>query len=146
MRIPEERGATPPPSAEWHPTTSLRVRYADTDAQGIVYHGAYFTFFEVARFDLLLRLLPEEAQAAALWQDLAIVSARCEYKGQVRYPEILDVAAAVANIRRSSFEVNYEIRNRSGTIVATGATVQVYMGAEQRPTTIPDTLRALLSA
>lgn len=124
--------------------SAIRVRYADTDAQGVVYHGAFFTFFEVARFDLLLRLLGSEPDVTLLWKDLAIASAHCDYEGPVCYPDVLTVKASVSKVGNTSFEIVYEVSKRDGMLVANGATVQVYLGGDQRPVLLPPGLRSRL--
>lgn len=114
-------------------TTRLRVRYADTDAQGIVYHGAFFTFFEVARLDLLVALLGSDVAATRFWSRLAIASAQCEYRAPVRYPEVVIITADVSKIGKTSFEVRYEVLNDECVLVAHGTTVQVHVDAQGRP-------------
>jgi acyl-CoA thioester hydrolase len=126
--------------------TPIRVRYADTDAQGVVYHGVFFTFFEVARLDLLSQLLGSEPDATALWNSLVIASACCDYGAPVRYPEIVTVKAGISNVGTTSFKILYEVSNFEGAVVARGATVQVHVGPEKRPAPITLELRSLLAS
>jgi acyl-CoA thioester hydrolase len=114
-------------------TTKMRVRYADTDAQGVVYHGAFFTLFEVARFDLLGALLGSVDNATRLWRRLVIASAHCEYHAPVGYPEVVTITASVSRIGTASFEIAYELSTHRGNVVADGVTVQVHVDARGRP-------------
>lgn len=124
--------------------TRIRIRYADTDAQGVVYHGTFFTFFEVARLDLLVHLLGSEPSATALWNNLVIASACCDYGAPVRYPEVVTVRAGISSVGTTSFKIFYEVSNGEREVVAGGATVQVHVGPDKRPVPIAPDLRTRL--
>ena len=133
-------------AADGSPSTVLRVRYADTDAQGVVYHGAFFTFFEVARFELLARLLGSEAAASRFWRRLAIAAARCEYLAPAQHPELLAITARVRRVGTSSFEVTYTVTNSQAVVLARGSTTQVALTATGRPLPLASRLRRQLTA
>lgn len=127
------------------PSTELRVRYADTDAQGIVYHGAFFTFFEVARFELLVRLLGSEASAGRFWRRLAVAAAHCEYLAPARHPDLLAVTARVHRVGTSSFDITYIVSNAQAVLLARGSTTQVALAATGRPSPLTTRLRTQLA-
>ena len=126
----------------------LEVRFRDCDAMGHTNNAVYLTYLEQARF----------AHWRSLWgfghpqtpPDLpGVILARVEadYKRPSRYGDTLEVRLTVAEIGRTSFRYEYEIRDEQGRTVLTARTVQVmYDYAANRPVPIPDSIRALLSA
>ena len=106
--------------------SEIRVRYAETDAEGVVYYANHFIYMEVARVNLLREL----GFTLNYWQDhglgIVIVEANCRYHSPARFDDILTARAWVEAVRRSSFTVAYEIWNRDERrLVAEGRTVQV---------------------
>jgi acyl-CoA thioester hydrolase len=81
-------------------TTSLRVRYSETDQMGVVYHGNYFSWFEVGRVELL-RQLGLSYQALEADEDcvLPVVEASCRYRKPARYDDLLTLETTVKAMR-----------------------------------------------
>lgn len=85
----------------------IRVYYADTDAQGIVYHANYFKFFEVARMEHLRDQgieLPDMLGKYGL--HFAMVQAQITYNKPARLNDLLEVKTKITDFGRAS--VNYE--------------------------------------
>lgn len=144
-RSPRSKAASAPrgPSAAVDaPRSELRVRFAETDAQGIVYHAAYLLYFEVARYDWLAWLLCSAAHATTLWQRLVIASVACDYRMAARFGDILSVRVSDATLGNSSFVLDYLVTNESADVVATGETTLVYIGGRGAPSRLPRRLRA----
>src|SRR5690348_7753001 len=82
--------------------TRLRVRYAETDQMGVVYHANYFVWFEVGRVEMLRQLgfsyRDMEANDRCC---IAVVDARCRYKAPARYDDELIVRTYLKNVRAS---------------------------------------------
>ena len=73
--------------------TSLRVRYAETDQMGVVYHANYFVWFEVARTDLLRARGWTYREMEQAGVSLPVIEAHCEYRRPARYDDEVDIAA-----------------------------------------------------
>ena len=78
--------------------TLIRVRYAETDQMGVVYHSNHFIWFEVGRVELL-RQLGFSYKDMETVDDcfIAVVDARCRYKAPVRYDDEVVVARSTAD-------------------------------------------------
>ena len=81
-------------------TTSLRVRYSETDQMGVVYHGNYFSWFEVGRVELM-RSLGFSYQELEAKENciLPVVEASCRYRRPARYDDLLDLHTTVKALR-----------------------------------------------
>ena len=67
---------------------TVRVRYAETDQMGVVYHGNYFTWFEVGRVELCRALGFEYKQMESDDDSfIVVVDAHCRYKSPARFDE-----------------------------------------------------------
>lgn len=99
----------------------VRVRYAETDAAGVVYHANYLTYFEVARVELLRALGRPIPGIEADGITLPVVEARLKYIRPALLDDLLDVSLGLESIGPASFAFDYEIR-REGLLLATGWT------------------------
>ena len=119
--------------------TKLRVRYAETDKMGVVYHANHFIWFEVGRVELLRQLgfsyrdMEEKDQCF-----IAVVDARCRYKAPARYDDEITVRTHLKNVRESVIHFAYElIRTGDGLLLAEGETVHIVTNAEMKATPLP---------
>jgi acyl-CoA thioester hydrolase len=117
--------------------TRLRVRYAETDQMGVVYHSNYLIWFEVGRVELL-RELGFDYKRMELEMDVGVVvaEARVRYKSPAVYDDVLIVKTRVANVRGSLLQFAYElVRERDGTLLAEGETTHLVTNRrmEKRP-------------
>ena len=79
--------------------TTIRVRYAETDQMGIVYHGNYFTWFEIGRVELCRQLGFEYKQMET--EDdcfIVVAEAQCRYKKPARFDDLLTIRTRVTAI------------------------------------------------
>ena len=102
-------------------TTHVRVRYAETDAAGVVYHGNYLTYFEVVRVELLRSLGHPITTIEAQGVLLPVVEARLKYLRPARLDDLLEVSASVESIGPASFAFDYEV-TRDGLLLVSGWT------------------------
>ena len=102
-------------------TTRLRVRYAETDAAGVVYYGNYLTYFEVVRVELLRALGLPITELEARGVLLPVVEARLKYLRPARLDDLLDVSLSVRSVGPASFTFDYEVK-RDGLLLASGWT------------------------
>ena len=120
-----------------------RVRYAETDQMGVVYHGNYFTWFEIGRVELC-RELGFEYKQMEIEDDTFIVvaEARCRYKRPARFDDVLNIRTRVTQSQRRTLRFAYEIFNRdSGELIATGETLHVVCDSHGRPKSMPEKYR-----
>ena len=132
---------------EYHDTT-VRVRYAETDQMGVVYHANYLIWFEVGRVELM-RALGFEYKQMEIEDDCHIVVAdvHCRYERPARYDEVLRVRTRVAEWRNRIVKFSYEIfRGTDDVLLATGDTTHVICGKNGRPKSLPPKYRDVLVA
>jgi acyl-CoA thioester hydrolase len=120
--------------------TRIRVRYAETDQMGIVYHANHFIWFEVGRVELLRQLgfsykdMEEHDKCF-----IAVVDARCRYKAPARYDDEIIVRTWLKNIRESVIHFGYElVRVEGGSVLAEGETTHIVADAQMRKTALPE--------
>ncbi len=118
----------------------LRVRYAETDQMGVVYHANYFVWFEVGRVELLRHLgfsYREMEQNDQCF--IAVVDARCRYKAPARYDDEVVVKTHLKNVRESLVHFGYElVRASDGVLLAEGETTHIVTDADMKVRAIPD--------
>jgi acyl-CoA thioester hydrolase len=130
----------------WHETT-VRVRYAETDQMGMVYHANYLVWFEIGRTEYCrargfsYREMEESGSAY-----LVVAESYCRYKAPAYYDDELVVRTHVTELRRRSVRFGYEIiRAATGQIIAEGETGHVVTDREGRVRSMPEEYRVLLS-
>ena len=133
------------------PTVSesrIRVRYAETDQMGIVYHSNHFIWFEVGRVDLMRQLgLTYKQMEKEDQLFIPLVDARCRYKAPALYDDELIVRTHVRNFRERIIVFAYElVRASDQTLLAEGETTHVITGADFKPRGLPDKYLAALAA
>lgn len=125
--------------------TEVRVRYAETDAQGVVYYANYFVWFEVARMSYLRAIGYDYATLERDGLGFVIAEATCRYHAPAHFDEVLLIRTFPAEVRNKSFVFEYEVCNKeTGQLLATGRTVQVFIDGRGKPREIPPELRAKL--
>jgi acyl-CoA thioester hydrolase len=117
----------------------VRVRYAETDQMGVVYHANYLVWFEVGRVELMrqsglnyTRMETEEGCG------IAVVDVRIRYKAPARYDDLLLIQTHVAKVRGSVVHFRYTIvRESDGTMLCEGETVHIVVGRDMKRRTMP---------
>jgi acyl-CoA thioester hydrolase len=131
-----------------HHDATVRVRYAETDQMGIVYHANFLIWFEVGRVELM-RALGIEYKRMEREDDCHIVVAdvHCRYHHPARYDELLRVRTRIAESRNRTVKFAYEVfRDADNQLLATGDTTHVICGANGRPKLLPQKYRDVLCA
>lgn len=120
--------------------TRLRVRYAETDQMGVVYHSNHLIWFEVGRVELM-------RQMGFSYRDLereegrfiAVAEVKCRYRAPVFYDEEVVVRTWLKTVRESVIVFRYELaRVENGTLLAVGETTHVVTDANMKVTTLPE--------
>ncbi|MDP9337847.1 MAG: acyl-CoA thioesterase [Acidobacteriota bacterium] len=132
---------------EYH-DAAIRVRYAETDQMGVVYHANYLVWFEVGRVELMRALGIEYKQMEAADDcHIVVVEANCRYLHPARYDEKLRVRTRIAEAKNRTIRFSYEIfRDHDSHLLATGETVHVICGSNGRPKLLPEKYRNVFSA
>lgn len=127
----------------------VRVRMADTDAQGIVYHATYLNFCEAGRNEFMRELNLNYLELIVnAGMEMAVSAAWQKYRAPARFDDIIDVWVRVAQLRRVSLTYEYELRCRATNtlFVTAGTELACINRATRRPTRMPalllDTIRA----
>lgn len=138
IRVPElERPASAASTVHAH-----RVRFADTDAMGIVYYAAYLRMFEAGRAEILRALDMPYRDVVDEGLFLPVVETWCRYRQPARYDELLQVHTWVHEVRSASALIGHHIV-RDDTLLAEGAARIACMdGATGRARRLPERLRA----
>jgi acyl-CoA thioester hydrolase len=132
---------------EFHDAT-VRVRYAETDQMGVVYHANYLIWFEIGRVELM-RALGFEYKLMETEDDCFIVVAEvsCRYLHPAHYDELLRVRTRISQAGNRIVKYAYELlRDSDGTLLATGSTTHVVCGRDGRPKSLPEKYRAAFGA
>ncbi len=120
----------------------LRVRFAETDAMGIVHHAAYLPYLEEARVAWLrARGLPY-TELRELGVDIAVLEVAMRYVRPLRFDDVVTVRVRVTDATRTTFQVVYLIET-DGAVCALGATAHGCLDPSGRPVRLPGELRAL---
>jgi acyl-CoA thioester hydrolase len=120
--------------------TRLRVRYAETDQMGVVYHSNHFIWFEVGRVELLRQLgFSYRDMESADGRFIAVAEAKCRYRAPVRYDEEVLVRTQLLNVRESAVHFGYELlRAEDGALLAEGETTHIVIDAEMKIAVLPE--------
>ena len=118
----------------------IRVRYAETDQMGVVYHSNHFVWFEVGRVEFFRQLgFSYKDMEQQYGCHIAVVDARCRYKAPARYDDEVVVRTQLKNARESMVHFGYElVRAADGLLLAEGETMHVVIDREMKKTPIPE--------
>jgi len=128
-----------------HHDTQIRVRYAETDAMGIVHHAVYPVWMELGRSDMLRSMGQGYAEWEAQGYMMAVSSIELTYRAPARYDELVTVRTRVLEAGRRRIAFGYEI-TRDGVRLVEGRTVHLVTGPDGRSRTLPDPMLALVAS
>lgn len=128
-------------------TTEFRVRYAETDRMGVVYHSNYLVWCEVGRVEFMRALGRDYASLEEQGTGLAVTDARVRYLAPARFDDPIRVATTLTDVRSRSVSFDYEITNaETGVRLATAHTDLISIDRTGRLMAIPPDFRAVLEA
>jgi acyl-CoA thioester hydrolase len=129
--------------AREHPSnvneTRIRVRYAETDQMGVVYHANHFIWFEIGRVELL-------RQFGFSYKDIereddcfiVVVDAQCRYKAPVHYDDEVIVRTFLKHVREKVIRFGYELRSvETGKLLAEGETTHIVANSKMKSRALP---------
>jgi acyl-CoA thioester hydrolase len=130
-------------AADYPFTHRIRVRFAETDAMGIVHHSRYLPYFEETRVAYLRHLGHPYSDMRAEGIDYAVLECFVQYRQPLRFDEEIDVHLMLASANRTSFQMAYLVT--VDTIVkATAVTVHGCVTSAGRPTRLPAWLTGVI--
>jgi acyl-CoA thioester hydrolase len=120
--------------------TRVRVRYAETDQMGVVYHSNHFIWFEIGRVELLRQLGFSYRDMESIDRRfIAVAEAKCRYRAPVRYDEEVMIRTQLLNFRDSVVHFGYELRrSEDGTLLAEGETTHIVTDADMKIAALPE--------
>jgi acyl-CoA thioester hydrolase len=126
--------------------TRVRVRYAETDQMGVVYHANYLVWMEVGRVEFWraagLRYRDMEREDGIL---LVVAEVNCRYCSAAFYDEDIIIRTRIAESKPRMIRFAYEIvSGDDGRVIATGETKHVFCGRDRKPMRVPEKYHAVL--
>jgi acyl-CoA thioester hydrolase len=127
-------------------TSSLRVRYAETDKMGVVYYANYFVWFEVARTDLLRSLGWSYREMEQAGIALPVIEAHCDYTRPARYDDEVEIRTEGRLLSPIRMEFSYEVWLPAQlTAAASGKTVHAAVDMNGKPCRLPQRIREVFA-
>ena len=119
-------------------TTTIRVRYADTDKMQFVYNGKYLEYFEVGRTELLRYAGLPYSEIEKEGYQLPLREAGLKFKQPAVYDDLLDVEATVKKLYSAEVYISYKItRNGTNDLIAEGFTSHMFIHEDSKKPTKP---------
>jgi acyl-CoA thioester hydrolase len=120
--------------------TRLRVRYAETDQMGVVYHSNHLIWFEVGRVELLRQLgFSYRDMEREDGRFIAVAEATCRYRAPAYYDEEVVVRTTLKTVRESVIIFSYELtKAEGGKLIAEGETTHIVTDSNMKVAALPE--------
>ena len=119
-------------------TTTIRVRYADTDKMQFVYNGKYLEYFEVGRTEILRNVGLPYSELEKTGYQLPVMEAGLKYKNPAHYDDELNIEATIKELYTAKVHIEYKItRKEDNALIATGFTDHMFMREDTKKPTKP---------
>ena len=119
----------------------LRVRYDDSDPMGLLHHAKYFTYFEIARTEMLRSLGGNYRKMEEDGLFAVVVKAECRYRKPARYDDVLAIRVRVGRITLAKIEHEYTVL-RDGQQLAQALVTLALVDRDGQIQKVPDWLRS----
>jgi acyl-CoA thioester hydrolase len=128
--------------------TTFRVRYAETDASGIVYHANYLVWFELARGEFFWNQGKDyHRDVEARGFNWPVTEASLRYLASAHYGEMVTVRTWLEELQSRSLKIGYEARNaETGQVLCTGWTRHLNVDMQGHVRALPPELREILKS
>jgi acyl-CoA thioester hydrolase len=134
-----------PRVADFRFATDVRVRFAETDAQGVAHNSNYLVWFEVARIAYLDEFAGGYQSLRDQGLESFVLESHIRYRQPAHFDDDLRIHARIGELRGARFRFDYEI-TRGGEVIADGWTTHACVDARTlRPTRIPADLTEAIS-
>jgi len=126
--------------------TTLRVRYAETDQMGVVYHGNFFQYFEVARAEAIRTLGFTYSDMEKSGVIMPVIEVQCRYLRPALYDDLLTIRVILKELPHNHrIEFIQEVYNEKKELLASGYVVLYFMEAgTMRRSAMPESLALAL--
>lgn len=115
-------------------STTIRVRYKETDQMGVVYNGNYFTWFEIGRVEFLRSLGIRYLDLEKMGIYTAVAEAYCKYIRPARYDDEVVIKTKIRKLTDVRLEFEYSLyKKEDDQILATGYTVHAFVDKNIKP-------------
>jgi len=123
--------------------TKIRVRYAETDQMGFVYHSNFFPYFEVARAESIRQLGFTYADMEKMGLIMPVVEVQARFLHPALYDDLLTIKTFLKEIPlHHKIEFHHEVFNEKGELHCTGKIILYFMQKEgMKRTTLPEALK-----
>lgn len=140
----ESSGARPRSPGPLHHDVEFRVRYAETDQMGVVYHTNYLVWCEVGRTDFIRQRGMSYADIERAGIGLAVSEMSARFHAAARYDDLVRVRTTLADIRSRGITFDYLITNAAtGDRLVTARTALVSIDRSGRLVALPNEIRGL---
>lgn len=112
-------------------SVDIRVRYAETDAMGVVYHANYLPWFEIARIALLEKAGLSYKELEEQGYLLPVLEAHMKYAQPARFDDRIVVTATMTEAPRVRLRIDYTV-TLDGKTLTTGHTLHAFMDRSAR--------------
>ncbi len=131
--------------AQGYAEARVRVRYAETDQMGVVYHANYLVWFEVGRVEFIRQIgLDYKAMEQEEGALIAVIEVKARYKAPARYDDELAVRTRLAGVRGGIVRFAYQVvRVADETVLCEGETVHMVVGRDMKRRGMPEKYAAL---
>ena len=128
--------------------TRLRVRYAETDQMGVVYHSNHLIWFEVGRVEFMRQMgFSYRNMERDEGRFIAVAEVTCRYRAPAYYDEEVIVRTQLKSVRESVVVFTYELRRADqGTLLAEGETTHIVTDSNMKISTLPEKYLRVLRA
>jgi acyl-CoA thioester hydrolase len=117
----------------------LRVRYAETDQMGVVYHSNFIIWMEVGRVEMLRALGYSYREMEQDGLHLPVAEVKCRYKAPAKYDDLIVIRTRMINLRGFLIHFGYEIlRDEDDTLLAEGESVHLVVGPDMQRCSLPE--------
>jgi acyl-CoA thioester hydrolase len=131
---------------DFHFETEVRVRFAETDAQGIAHNSVYLVWFEVARIDYLARFRGGYPGLRAEGIEALTIESNVRYLAPARFDDRLTIRTRCGELRGARFRFDYAIEREDEPIAAGWTRHACVDATTYRPTRVPGWLADEISS
>lgn len=122
-----------------------RIRYAETDKMGVVYHSNYYLYMEIGRSDYIRKRGLNYSDIEAKGYYMFVTETNCKYFKPAKYEEIITVETILEKIKGAFLQFKYIISSTNGDVLAEGKTSHAFTNLTGKPKKIPEDIHKVLT-
>lgn len=114
--------------------TSIKVRYKETDQMGVVYHGNYFTWFDIGRTEFFRNMGMVYTELEDDGVLLPVIEANCKYIKPAKYDDEIIIITKLSSLKGVRLKFQYTLyRKEDNILIGEGYTIHAFVDKELRP-------------